>query len=78
MQARFGSVLSADLCYIRLSLYNIPVLSKLNPPKMASSSSAVNDSVILTKDDIPGASLAGQNPSLLKNEELPFSLRDAM
>ena len=45
---------------------------------MASSSIAVNDSVILTKDDIPGASLAGQNPSSLKNEELPFSLRDAM
>ena len=33
-------------------LYSIPVLS---------SSSAVNDSVILTEDDIPGASLAGQN-----------------
>ena len=37
---------------------------------MASSSSAVNDSVILTEDDIPGASLAGRNPSSLKNEEL--------
>ena len=37
---------------------------------MASSSSAVKDSVILTEDDIPGASLAGRNPSSLKNEEL--------
>ncbi|XP_074639711.1 uncharacterized protein LOC141897929 [Acropora palmata] len=42
---------------------------------MASSSSAVNDSVILTEDDIPGASLAGRNPSLLKNEEVRFWLR---
>ena len=42
---------------------------------MASSSSAVNDSVILTEDDIPGASLAGRNPSSLKNEELQFWLR---
>ena len=40
-------------------LYDIPVLSELNPPKMASSSSAVNESVILTEDDIPGVSLAG-------------------
>ena len=39
---------------------------------MASSSSAVNDTVILTKDDIPGASLAGLNPSSLKIEELHF------
>ena len=45
---------------------------------MACSSSAVNDSGILTKDDIPGASLAGLNPSSLKNEELRFWLRDAM
>ena len=44
-------------------LYDIPVLSELNPPKMACSSSAVNDLVILTADDIPGASLAGLNPS---------------
>ena len=50
-------------------LYDIPVLSELNPPKMVCSSSAVNDLVILTKDDIPGASLAGINPSSLKNEE---------
>ena len=42
---------------------------------MASSSSAVNDSVILTEDDILGASLAGRNPSSLKNEELRFWLR---
>lgn len=50
-------------------LYDIPVLSELNPPKMASSRSAVNDSVILTEDDIPGASIAGLNPSSLKNKE---------
>ena len=58
----------------------IPVLSELSPPKMTSSSSAVNDSVILTKDDIPGASLAGLhvNPSSLKNEELRFWLPDAV
>ena len=59
-------------------LYDIPVLSELNPPKMVSSSSAVNDSVILTEDDIPGASLAGLNPSSLKNEELRFWLCDAL
>ena len=53
-----------------LYMYYNPVLSELNPPKMASSSSAVNDSVILTEDDIPRASLAGLNPSSLKNEEL--------
>ena len=51
------------------------VLSELNAPKMASSSSAVNDSVILNEDDIPGASLAGRNPSSLKNEELRFWLQ---
>lgn len=59
-------------------LYDIPVLSELNPPKMASSRSAVNESVILTEDDIPGASLAGLNPSSLKNKELRFWLRNAM
>ena len=32
-------------------------------------------SVILSEDDIPGASLAGRNPSSLKNEELRFWLR---
>ena len=42
---------------------------------MASSSSAVNDSVILKEDDIPGALLAGRNPPSLKNEELRFWLR---
>ena len=42
---------------------------------MASSSSVANDTVILTQDDIPGASLAGRNPSSLKNEELRFWLR---
>ena len=57
-------------------LYDIPVLSTKS--KMACSSSVVNDSVILTKDDIPGASLAGLNPFSLKNEELRFWLRDAM
>ena len=53
-------------------LYDIPVLSELNPPKMAFSRSAVNDSVILTEDDIPGASIAGLNASSLKNKELRF------
>ena len=44
---------------------------------MASSSSALNDSVILTEDDIPGASLAGRNPSSLKKfaMKLRFWLR---
>ena len=43
--------------------------------RMASSSTASTDTVILTEDDIPGASLAGRNPSSLKNEELKFWLR---
>ena len=44
---------------------------------MASSSIASNETVhvILTEDDIPEASLAGRNPSSLKNEELKFWLR---
>ena len=44
---------------------------------MASSSRASDENarVILTEDDIPGASLAGRNPSSLKNEELKFWLR---
>ena len=44
---------------------------------MASSSRASDEHarVILTEDDIPGASLAGKNPSSLKNEELKFWLR---
>ena len=42
---------------------------------MASSSSAANDTIILTEDDIPRASLAGRNPLSLKNEELRFWLR---
>ena len=44
---------------------------------MASSSRASDETthVILTEDDIPGASLAGRNPSSLKNEELKFWLR---
>ena len=37
---------------------------------MASSSNAVNDSVILTEYDIPGASLAGLKPSSLKNRRV--------
>ena len=43
---------------------------------MASSSRASDENacVIFTEDDIPGASLAGRNPSL-KNEELNFWLR---
>ena len=43
--------------------------------RMASSSTASTDTVILTEDDIPGASLAGRNRSSLKNEELKFWLR---
>ena len=41
---------------------------------MASTSRASDESarVILTEDDIPGASLAGRNPSPLKNDELKF------
>ena len=44
---------------------------------MASCSRASDENVrvILTEDDIPGASLAGRNPSSLKNEELKFWLR---
>ena len=44
---------------------------------MASFSRASDENacVILTEDDIPGASLAGRNPSSLKNEELRFWLR---
>ena len=42
--------------------------------KMASSSRDY-DTVILTEDDIPGASQAGRNPASLKNEELRFWLR---
>ena len=41
---------------------------------MASSSRASTDGVILTEDDIPGASLAGRNPSSFKNEELKIWL----
>ena len=58
-------------------LYDILVLSELNP-NMGCLSSAVNDSVILTKDDIPRASLARLNHSSLKNEELRFWLCDAV
>ena len=42
---------------------------------MASGSGNNEASVILSEDDIPGASLAGRNPSSLKNEELKFWLR---
>ena len=37
----------------RLMLYDIPVLSELNPYKMECSSSAVNDSFILTEVTFP-------------------------
>ena len=48
-----------------------------NTKNMASSSRASDENacVIFTEDDIPGASLAGRNPSSLKNEELKFWLR---
>ena len=39
------------------------------------STSRDSDAVILTEDDIPGADLAGRNPSSLTNEELKFWLR---
>ncbi|KAK2547039.1 hypothetical protein P5673_033198 [Acropora cervicornis] len=39
------------------------------------SSSASDPPVILSEDDIPGASLAGRNPASLKNAELIFWLR---
>lgn len=45
---------------------------------MASSSTRASDEsvrLILTEDDIPGASLAGRNSSSLKNEELKFWIR---
>ena len=79
MKTRFGrphfEVWKILVAAVRRFVIDIPVLSELNPLKMASSSSAVNDSVILTENDIPGASLAGRNPSSLKNEELRFWLR---
>ena len=82
MKARFGRLyfnLEILVAAVRrFMLYDIPVLSELNPPKMACSSSAVNDSVFLSKEDFPGASLPGLNPSSLKNEELQFWLCDAM
>ena len=36
---------------------------------------ALLGSVLLTKDDIPGSSLAGRKPSMLKNSGLRFWLR---
>ena len=42
---------------------------------MAWSSRDVSNAAVLTEDDIPGASLAGRNPSSLKNEELKFWLQ---
>ena len=39
---------------------------------VSSSSSLAESNIILTENDIPGASLAGRNPSSLKNEELKF------
>ena len=51
--------------------------AQITTKNMASSSRASDENarVILTEDDIPGASLAGRNPSSLKNEELKFWLR---
>ena len=47
-----------------------------NKDIMASSSSSLAESnIILTENDIPGASLAGRNPLSLKNEEQKFWLR---
>ena len=78
MKARFGrpyfslenfSISCQQIYVIRYS----GLISELNPLKWRIS--AVNDSVILTEDDIPGTSLAGQNPSSLKNEELRFWFR---
>ena len=76
MKARFGKpYLSLDNFSSGCQQIYVVLLT---PPKMASSSSAVNYSVLLTEDDIPGASLAGLNPSSLKNEELRFWLGDAV
>lgn len=52
-------------------------LSKVNNKEIiaSSSSSSVDSNIILTENDIPGASLNGRNPSSLKNEELKFWLR---
>ena len=41
----------------------------------SSSSSSAESDIILTENYIPSASLAGRNPSSLKNEELKFWLR---
>ena len=41
----------------------------------SSSSSSAESNIILTENDLRGASLAGRNPSSLKNEELKFWLR---
>ena len=51
--------------------------AQITTKNMASSSRASDENarVILTEDDIPGTSLAGRNPSSLKNEELKFWLR---
>ena len=52
-------------------------LGKVNNKEImaSSSSSSAESNIILTENDIPGASLAGRNPSSLKNEELKFWLR---
>ena len=42
---------------------------------MAGMSTTLTNVAVLTKDDIPGASLSGRKPSELKNEELKFWLR---
>ena len=42
---------------------------------MASFSSCDISSVVLSETDIPGASLEGRTPSVLKNDELKFWLK---
>ena len=42
---------------------------------MASFSSCDISSVVLSETDIPGASLKGRTPSVLKNDELKFWLK---
>ena len=56
----------------RLGRQCITFISQQN---MASTSRDISNAVILMEDNIPGASLAGRNPSSLKNEELKFWLR---
>ena len=52
-------------------------LRKINKKEMMALELAelAENNIILTENDIPSASLAGRNPSPLKNEELKFWLR---